>query len=313
MNDLEPIVMRERDNYIAFFLTLDCNLACDYCINRHPPCQQTVFSRAWDRPASDWIAAANRLVLPEGLPITLQGGEPTFYSDFYTLVQGVDDPIKFDLLTNLEFDVNDFIRRVPVYRFVRVAPYPSIRATYHPGYNNIEKMIQKTLRLMNAGFKIGIYATEYPDTELTGNIRKAQDLCKKEGIDFRTKEFLGYWRNRLYGTYKYDLTIAAKQADQCLCRTCELLVGPDAHVYRCHADLYNRREPIGNILDREFRIEEIDRFRPCDYFGTCNPCDIKITTNKNQQFGHTSVTIKALDDPGYDDLIYDNESLQYTS
>ncbi|MBU4342850.1 MAG: hypothetical protein KKG21_02450, partial [Candidatus Omnitrophica bacterium] len=35
-----------------------------------------------------------------------------------------------------------------------------------------------------------------------------------------------------------------------------------------------------------------DAFRPCDWFGHCNPCDIKIKTNRRQVYGWTSVEIK---------------------
>jgi hypothetical protein len=46
---------------------------------------------------------------------------------------------------------------------------------------------------------------------------------------------------------------------------------------------------VGNLLEPEFQIEEI--YRPCLHYGHCNPCDIKVTTNRFQQFGHTSVDI----------------------
>ncbi|MBI5232727.1 MAG: radical SAM protein, partial [Deltaproteobacteria bacterium] len=40
----------------------------------------------------------------------------------------------------------------------------------------------------------------------------------------------------------------------------------------------------------KFDIEDI--FRVCHVFGHCNPCDIKVKTNRFQQWGHTSVEIK---------------------
>ena len=50
------------------------------------------------------------------------------------------------------------------------------------------------------------------------------------------------------------------------------------------------RAAIGHILDESFVIEDI--FRPCRAFGLCNPCDIKVKTNRFQQYGHTSVEIE---------------------
>jgi len=35
----------------------------------------------------------------------------------------------------------------------------------------------------------------------------------------------------------------------------------------------------------------IDEYRDCKFYGDCNPCDIKVKTNRFQQSGHTSVDI----------------------
>ena len=120
-------------------------------------------------------------------------------------------------------------------------------------------------------------------------ILQAQKICQKEGIDFRTKEFLGEYKGKFYGTYLYKGAIERQFTKQCLCKTTELLIGPGGDIYRCHSDLYESRKPIGHILDPDFTIKDI--FRPCNLFGHCNPCDIKIKTNRFQEFGHTSVKI----------------------
>ena len=77
---------------------------------------------------------------------------------------------------------------------------------------------------------------------------------------------------------------------RCRCRTSDVIIGPDGGVYRCHHDLYKDFQPIGHILDPEFIIE--DRFRECSSFGDCNPCDVKVKTNRFQIHGHTSVEIE---------------------
>jgi len=64
------------------------------------------------------------------------------------------------------------------------------------------------------------------------------------------------------------------------CRTTELLIDPGGDVFRCHRDLYSGETPIGNILDPEFYIDE--GFRECDSYGFCNPCDVKLKTNRFQ-------------------------------
>jgi len=292
MHKLNSITVNPDQNYVAFFLTLACNLRCPYCINLYSQDRKLVRVSTRKMSPEDWIDAANRLVLRGDLPLTFQGGEPTLYEGFYRIVNEVKESIKMDLLTNMSFDVEEFIKNVPTWRFTREAPYASIRASYHPGQNDIEDLIKKTSRLQKAGFRIGIYSVLHPDPKAEKHIQEIQKRCIKLGIDFRTKEFLGEWQGRLYGTYKYEGSVDGVVSGCCECRTTEVIAGPDGNVYKCHSDLYDSRDPIGHILDPDLTADHIASFRKCRHYGKCNPCDVKVKTNRLQIFGHTSVEIK---------------------
>ena len=286
------IKLKSYHNYVAFFLTLSCNLKCSYCINIHNGGSRVSQAHRSNMTAEDWIKAANRLVLREDLPLTLQGGEPTLYKSFYKFVKEVKPNIKMDLLTNLMFDVDKFIKEVPVWRFNRVAPYAPIRVSYHPGQNDIDNLIQKTLKLQDAGFKVGLFGILQPEGSLREHILKIKERCFNIGIDFRIKEFLGDYNGTLYGTFKYKDSVGGSELKYCECRTTELIVDPAGYVYKCHADLYKGRNPYAHILDENFNEVMIDEFRPCSFYGDCNPCDVKIKTNRFQEYGHTSVEIR---------------------
>jgi len=242
--------------------------------------------------ADDWIKAANRLTLRDDLPLTLQGGEPTLHKGFYRIVNEVKKEIKMDLLTNMAFDTDEFIASVPLWRFTREAPYAAIRVSYHPGQNDIDEIIRKTVALQDAGFRVGIYGLLHPEERLRRHILETKKKCCAMGIDFRTKEFLGEWQEKLYGTFKYEGSVMGSTLRRCECRTTELIVDPEGYVYRCHADLYKKRAPAAHILDEDFCEADMDIFRSCSYFGDCNPCDVKVKTNRYQIFGHTSVEVK---------------------
>jgi len=290
--DLPPITPGGHQNYVAFFLTLACNLRCPYCINLHTLGHGATRARVKRMLVEDWIAAANRLELRDDLPLTLQGGEPTLYPDFFRFVHEVRPDLKMDLMTNLQFDVEEFIASAPAWRFVREAPYAPIRASYHPGQHDIEDLIRKVLKLQDAGFRVGLYAIEHPDTELRSHVLSVKDRCRKLGIDFRTKEYLGEYKGKAYGTVRYPGSVMAGELRMCECKTTEIIVDPAGRVFRCHADLYHSRNPIAHILDPEFSATVPDEFRTCTSFGDCNPCDVKIKTNRFQVFGHTSVEIR---------------------
>jgi len=292
---MNPVTMGQRCNYVAFFLTLSCNLKCPWCINLHDGGSRFKQAKRKHMTGDEWAEAVNRLALRDDLPLTLQGGEPTLYKGFYTIVNEAKKEIKMDLLTNMMFDVDEFIRQVPLWRFTREAPYAPIRVSFHPGQNDIDDLISKTKRLQSAGFRVGIYGIEHPDKSIYKEIIAAKQRCEQRGIDFRLKEFLGQWNGMLHGTLKYEDSVDGSEIKRCLCRTSELIVDPGGYVFRCHADLYSGREPIGHILDEGFTERQLDIFRPCDFYGRCNPCDVKITTNRFQQYGHTSVEIRNIE------------------
>lgn len=281
---MKPIVIPRRYNYIGAFLTFTCRYRCSYCINRF---EENLIRRK-NRSGKDWVKGLNRLVSPPDLPVTLQGGEPSCHPDFIYIINHLKPELNVDILTNVDFDVKKFMARVPPERLKRNAPYASIRVSYHPEVMKLEETIEKVLKMLNKGYSIGIWGVIHPKQK--DAILKAQEKCKNLGIDFRTKEFLGEYKGKLYGRYKYKRASSKKLKKTVKCRTTELLIDSRGKIYRCHYDLYKGINPIGYLLDPNFQIK--DRFRECSNFGHCNPCDVKIKTNRFQVCGHTSVEIK---------------------
>lgn len=281
---LAPFIVPQTYNYIAVFLTLHCNLRCSYCINRFgelSPSRRLLSGQ-------EWVDGLNRIVSSSDLPVTLQGGEPTLHPDFPAIVNGIRPDLNIDLLTNLELDLHRFQELIPPERMRRDAPYASIRVSYHPEVMAIKPLAAKVRLLLDAGFSIGIWGVLHPDWQQ--EIVRAQEYCTALGIDFRTKDFLGEHAGVMHGSYSYPDACQGQGNRPVGCRTSELIIGPDGGIYRCHSDLYAGREPVGNILDRELKITT--DFRRCDCYGLCNPCDVKLKTNRFQSFGHTSVEIK---------------------
>jgi MoaA/NifB/PqqE/SkfB family radical SAM enzyme len=286
---LREIKLPERYNYIACFLTLECNLNCSYCINYFGGIRR--FKKKIIS-GKKWTEGLNHLVCSEDLPITLQGGEPSLHPDFIWIIKNLKESLNIDILTNLCFDVDEFINNVEPSRLHRDAPYPNIRVSYHPPYMDLDQLIKKTSRLQRVGFAIGIFGILHP--QFKKEILLAQKKCQDLGIDFRTKEFLGKFNGQIHGIYLYPDAVSNNKRKRCLCRISELIIGPDGGVFKCHHDLYKDFPPIGNLLDPDFEIK--DMFRECDQFGDCNPCDIKVKTNRFQIYGHTSVEIKDIRD-----------------
>lgn len=282
---LNPLKLDRDTNYIAVFLTARCNLRCSYCINRERGTNGR-FEQVPTMTGRDWITALNRIPATNDLPITLQGGEPTKHPEFYYIVNHVNRPM--DLLTNGQFNVKTFIKRVKPNKFKRKAPYPSIRLSFHPENMDLGDTLWRVNYLRARGYQIGLYMIEHP--MYSWAVKFMRQECKRMKIDFRTKEFLGKFKNKIYGTYKYDTAIMSPQNHYCLCKGSELIVGPNGAIHRCHSSLYNNRKTTNHILDDKCDI--VYDYLKCHHYGSCNTCDIKVTTDRHQKYGHTSVDIK---------------------
>ena len=277
---MKPISLPSSYNYIGAFLSFRCNMNCSYCINR-----QGKFKCPPEMPGKDWIAGLSRIATREDLPITLQGGEPTIHKDFYIIANELHKAGKhLDVLTNGEFDENLFMQKINRTVFQRKAKYACIRFSYHDKTNPL-KLALKVFKLKDNGYSVGIWGLNHPD--MIQKNREMKVLCQSYGIDYREKEYL----DDTHGTYKYPTAVIGKKQKKVVqCRTSELLIAPDGGIFRCHSDLYAGINPIAGILNENLAIESI--WRPCKRYGLCNSCDVKLKTNRLQEFGHTSVEIK---------------------
>lgn len=236
----------------------------------------------------DWLLAIERLEWSTpGLALTIQGGEPTLHPDFYPLMRGLSQKAPLHLLTNIQFDVDLFSRELGPEIFDPEKPYAAIRVSYHPETMDPKQTLSKVKTLSDRGYSVGLFSVK--DPRYTEHLHDFEKQAHDLGLDFRFKELLGLVDGQLHGTFRYQDAVSAKVLKSCECRTTELLISPSGEVHRCHHDLYNRINSLGDLTHLDTNLS--DRFLPCAYFGNCNPCDVKIKHNRFQEYGHTSVEI----------------------
>ena len=289
---MRSIKIPDTYKYISAFLTMRCNLNCSFCLN--------AFDKSFKRKGfkeisgEDWVESLNKIESRPEVPITLGGGEPLLHKDFIYIVNNLKQELNIDILTNLYYQksVESLLSEVNPDRLKRDAPYASIRVSYHPEQmGDGKKLVENAKTLKDANFSVGIWAVQYPSSKQLEAITQMQFRCKDAGIDFRLKDFTGEYKGEVYGNYsRYLNSVLQKDLKSCLCKTSELLIGPNGNRYRCHRDLYSEENPIGNITSPNFKL--IDDFLPCNKYGQCHPCDVKVKTNYKQELGHTSVEIK---------------------
>jgi MoaA/NifB/PqqE/SkfB family radical SAM enzyme len=301
---MEKLRLPEDYKYISAFLTFRCNLNCSFCLN--------AFDKTFDRKRDEisgekWILGLNRIVSRPDVPVTFSGGEPTLHRDFFYILNNLKPELSVDLLTNLQWSENTlgiFLKTIDPKRLSRGSKYPSIRVSYHPEQmKDGEKLVKNAKRLQDAGFSIGIYGVQYPSSEQLESLTRMQFRCRDLGLDFRIKDFTGIYSGKdnqgkefsiTYGNYsKYPGSAFQTNTRDCLCKTSELLIGPNGNVYKCHRDVFAEEFSIGNLCDEDFKIES--NFRKCSKYGQCHPCDVKVKTDFQQKLGHTSVEIKNIE------------------
>ena len=277
------ITVPKRYSYIEAYITLRCNKNCPYCINQYTGVER----KRKELSSKEWILGLNNI--SSDLPITFGGGEPTIHKGFYEIIAGLKPEIKIDLLTNLTFDIEEFTTIIPPERFTRKEgdEYKAIRASYHPKTTDPDDLITRAKTLDSKGYGIGVFGINHPEN-LQYNVIMTEK-CRKAGIYFFIRDFLGFYDDRLYGYYKH-LNALNGNKKHCQCKTEELLIGPEGNVFRCHRDLYDGNGEIGNILNMAFDIT--DEFRPCDNYGLCNPCDMKLKLGPDLITSKCSVEIE---------------------
>ena len=237
-------------NYIGVLITLRCNFKCSYCLNWR--------LNKEEKDVDYWLQAIDKI--ETDLPITLSGGEPSVHKAFFPLLMNLDK--KFDLLTNLSFDIEKFIENVSIDRFQNDKGYAPIRVSFHPGFSEKINVLKRVKKLMDAGFRVGLYVVETEE-----NKPVIESLRKIDWLDVV---------HHIKNSFERKGT----------CAISELIVGPDGNVYKCHRDLYKGENPLGELLT----IDKIDyKYRLCYNVDECHPCDTKVKRDRFGKYGYTSI------------------------
>jgi len=302
---MEKIILPENYDYVSAFLTFRCNLNCSFCVNNSSSdsFQRNIYKEI---SGEEWVNVLNKIESPKNIPISFVGGEPSLHRDFIYILNNLDSKLGIDLVTNLWWSddkVDEFIDKVSPDRINNHSPFPSIRVSYHPEeMKEGEKLIKNTKKLKDAGFDIGVECIMYPSPSQLESLEKMAIKCRADNIKFRPKSFIGIYKGKddmgrffsiSHGDYsKYPKSAFSKKTYECMCKTSNLYISPSADVYRCQRDLLLMENPIGNISNPEFQLENI--FRKCKNYGQCHPCDVKVKTNSKQELGTTLVEIKQI-------------------
>jgi SAM-dependent methyltransferase len=268
--------------YWAAFLTFVCTGDCSYCIQH--VCKDEFVDARLEYEKSrlsgeEWVDYYNRLQKWSGQKLGIIGGEPTMHPDFFDIVNGIKGYYK-TITTNLSTNAIDkFEEMIEDKAAVR------INTSFHPDIISIDNFAHRIHMLREQGFHVDqIAMVDHPGVDF----RKYHTEFVKRGISITPQTFLGFHDGEMFPNDEsslapnygetginnrelYENGFSCKQKQELLCHSGRFLVAPDGGIYRCHYQLYSKRDKQGDVQDFQFPIDQ--DFRLCTDFGYCNPCD----------------------------------------
>jgi len=268
-----------------------CNYNCPYCPrsggNREPGPR-----KGNARPAGAWAEAWRRIHASYGrCRIYITGGEPTLFPGFNGLL------VELGRFHSVVFDTNLSWARGELDRFCAEVPPSavSVNLSFHPDTAGAGEFIEKALLLRSRGYGAACRVVAYPP--LLPALAGYADLFAKAGLSLGVTPFRGPCGGKQYprsyteeekalivslnekahpgggrhaGILKRILYPRMIPLKGQACRSGQVYccVEHDGAAYRCMQYAHRALEPLGNILDDNFRLAAAPSpcgMRYCEY------------------------------------------------
>jgi MoaA/NifB/PqqE/SkfB family radical SAM enzyme len=257
---------------ITWLINNKCNYRCTYCLNgfEEPSGFKILTPDEW---FSVWKEIYNKYGTTS---IQITGGEPTVYPSFFEIMCNVGKMHYVELQTNLSWDPQELIEKVPPEYVSRIG------GSFHPQYTDFEPFLKKMVRLQAAGFKVEINYVAYPPL-----LKEAQDYinaAKEKQVQLSILSFQGEYQGKKYPENYNDeekailkkLNVTSGESAEAMAdwdvekkkigaveeaerplRTCRMgqmytWIKPDGEAMRC----CKSTTILGNIIDRTFNLLE---------------------------------------------------------
>jgi organic radical activating enzyme len=241
--------------HLNIYLTLKCNLRCPYCVNKEAPWDKTTEYGVLS--ATEWL----RIIQRENRHVSLTGGEPTLYQDFYELANEIPPNLVLWVYSNMTFDPNEFAERVhrPVYFLCSI----------HPSMKDIRQAINCVNSLIrHKRFSGIVHLLETPENKPT--LAAFADLSAEFT---KTRN----WRVQVDPDQRLSSPRCMKDVRRSvICANRCAIIAPDGCRYPCVTRMIMREGALENL-----RNERLHTLRPavnCRHWGFCTPCDGALDT-----------------------------------
>lgn len=268
LNSRQPCFPRKTPPYRVFFtweITYNCNYRCTYCHAPKPGNPDTRKTTSLD--AEKWIRIWGDVYKNYGTCfILISGGEPFAYPSFKDLVAQLHKKHIIELCTNLEWDVEAFVKNMDPKRI-------KVGTSLHPEFTDLDRFLHRLKLLKDNGFRTHVNFVPWPP--LLSKMAEYKERVEGLGVQFILQPFIGEYEKRKYpqgytegereyfkifkdscniSTLDFKTTNESDKKGK-LCRMGQnyAFIHPDGEADRCCKD---HSVTLGNVIDGTFRLLE---------------------------------------------------------
>jgi MoaA/NifB/PqqE/SkfB family radical SAM enzyme len=291
----KKIINAPFNSYFGVFLTLGCNLNCDYCVQkislpRQPQAHYPlVAGRIWTEALNSITPRRKKkfLWVYKKKKISITGGAPSLHPDFIYILNHLDRDWRITVTSNF---CTPFFKDAGLLRQLKRRRGLKFNASYHFLYTPLDNFIENLIRVKRAGiFVHTVFIVGHPD--YAEKIKYLKEKIAEIHPLVKTQRFLGYYGGELYprsdrhgleceqkdGIFNYAFYqegFGQKEKKDIYCRMNKVLFAPNGDIYNCHYKLYTgHQDKLGNLFEDNVHIVLPREYFLCHDFGFCNPCD----------------------------------------
>ena len=235
------------DGRVRAYLTLRCNLNCEFCVNTYVDGGLKLLDYQLLSPAQ-WIRIFNSL----GRDIVITGGEPLLYPGLDEIILGVNPKLDITIYSNLMVPLKgdlSWLRRKGLAMYL----------SYHPSYGDDNVFIENVRLLKQYKVPFTLHAIDVMGRE------KLEKMCAHRLRGEALHIIIDKDQRKLFESS------SKKFKKRVNCQRSIILIAPDGYRYQCVSRMVRRVAPLENLLTESFTGE--CRTVDCGDYGYCAPCD----------------------------------------
>ena len=177
-----------KTTFFTWDIQYQCNYHCTYCFLNFE--QSSAKIKRVILTQDEWSKIWSDIYKRYGeCQIQITGGEPFIYPDFIDLITRLSRLHMFSFSTNLSWDVEEFINKVPPHR-------AKIDTSFHPEFAKLEDFLNKVKILTTHGYLTSVTMVAYPP--LLKELHYFGDKFKDNGIKLIIYPYRGPYGGRFY-------------------------------------------------------------------------------------------------------------------